>query len=111
LIPRLFSYGAAIASVVAEIVIAVSQILYVRKEIEIKKIVAPCVKYLIAGALMLALLVFETNVFPASILGTFGQIISGALLYFVALILLHDSFFIENATMVMNKIKSKIGGK
>ena len=111
LIPRLFSYGAAIASVVAEIVIAVSQILYVRKEIEIKKIVAPCVKYLIAGALMLALLVFETKVFPASIIGTFGQIITGALLYFVVLILLHDSFFIENATMVLNKIKSKIGGK
>jgi O-antigen/teichoic acid export membrane protein len=103
LIPKLLSYGAAIASVIAEISIAVIQLIYVRKELDIKRIIAPIYKYLIAGVLMLGLLLVEDYFFPAKILFTFIMIITGAAFYFLLLVVFHDDFFIENAKILINK--------
>ncbi len=111
LIPHLYSYGAAIASVIAEIVIAVSQIVYIRKELEVRKIIKPAGKYFVAGVLMLLLLTVEGRLLPNNILATFSQIVTGAALYFGLLVVFHDEFFIENAKIVINKISSKLGGK
>ena len=108
LIPRLLSYGAAIASAVAELSIAVIQLYYVRHELNLLKVVKPVCKYLFAGVMMLALLILEDQFLPASILGTLLRVVSGAGLYFALLVVLVDTFFIENATIVINKVKKII---
>ena len=108
LIPRFLSYGAAFASAVAELSIAGIQLFYVKNELDIKKIFAPAIKYLIAGVLMLALLLFEDRFIPSTIIGTLLRIVSGAALYFALLVVLVDTFFLENATIVINKVKKII---
>lgn len=108
LIPRFLSYGAAFASAVAELSIAGIQLYYVRNELDIKVIFKGAYKYLIASFMMLLLLLLEDRFLPANIIGTLLRVVSGATLYFALLIVLVDTFFIENATIVINKVKSKL---
>lgn len=110
LIPKLSSYGAAIASVIAEASIAIIQLFVIRKELEIKRIIAPIPKYLFSAAMMLLLLIVESRLLPNTIIATFIMIVSGAAVYFILLLILADSFFIENAKSVINKISSKLSG-
>ncbi|MBO6283687.1 MAG: hypothetical protein J6M63_07130, partial [Pseudobutyrivibrio sp.] len=57
---------------------------------------------------MLALLLFEDRFIPSTIIGTLLRIVSGAALYFALLVVLVDTFFLENATIVINKVKKII---
>ena len=107
LIPHYFSYGAAIASVVAEIVIALSQLICIRKELDLSIVFKSSGKYLISGICMLILLLIECSFLPANIASTFFMVVSGAAVYFIMLLVLRDEFFIENAKSVISKIKSK----
>lgn len=110
LIPRLYSYGAAVASVIAEASIAAIQLYCVRDELDIKRIIKPAGKYLVASAIMLALLMLESKYLSATIITTFIMIVSGAALYFGLLLLFGDAFFISNAKSVIKKISEKING-
>ncbi len=107
LIPRLYSYGAAIASVIAESSIAIIQLVYIRKELEISRIVGYAGKYFMAGFIMLVLLLIEGHYMTATFVSTLIEVITGAALYFILLYIFNDDFFIEYSKMVLNKIKSK----
>lgn len=111
LIPRLMSYGAAIASVVAEIIIALVQLIYIRKELDLKVIFSYSGKYLVASVFMFLLLMVEGRYLVANIAATFFMIVTGAAFYCGFLVLLGDSFFIENAKSVLGKILKKFGKK
>lgn len=108
LIPRYYSTGAAIGSVVAELVIAIVQLVVVRKELSIKRILKSGVPYFVAGGIMLMILVIEQKIFLPSVISTLCMIGSGAIVYFVILILLKDSFFIDNVKKVFIVIKNRI---
>jgi len=108
LIPRFFSYGAAIASAVAESVIAVIQLIAIRKELKVSRILISSWKYWVAGVIMWMLLLVEGRYFATTIPSTFVMIVSGAALYFSLLWLLADSFFLEYARGLINKLISKI---
>lgn len=106
-IPKLASAGAALASVVAESSIAILQLIYVRGELDIRRILKSSVKYLIASTLMLMLLLMVGRYLPATILSTFVMIITGALVYFGLLVLFADEFFIDNAKHLIKKVLMK----
>ncbi|MCR5416170.1 MAG: oligosaccharide flippase family protein [Pseudobutyrivibrio sp.] len=108
LIPHFLSYGAAAASVIAEACIAILQLIYVRDELDIRRILGFSFKYLVSGAMMLLLLLVEGQYWPTNFVSTFIMIITGAAFYFGLLVLFKDQFFIENATSVISKIKGKI---
>lgn len=97
------SIGAAIASVIAESVIAVIQLIVVRKELSVLTILKSSVKYIIAGMIMGVALFFETMLFPPSIWYTALMVVSGAGVYFVALLLLRDRFLISNLKEIVNR--------
>lgn len=103
LIPRYSAIGAAIASVAAEILITGIQFVFIRKEISITKIVSSSWKYLIAGGLMLALLIFENQKLMPSILNTGIMVVSGAAVYFAVLLGLRDEFFIGYIKKMLHK--------
>ena len=100
--------GAGIASVVAETVIAILQIVIVRKELSPWKIVKSSAKYWIAGLVMLVPLYFENKYFAPSMLNTLIMIASGALVYAMVLFILRDDFFLSNIQSVLGRfIKRK----
>lgn len=105
LIPRLYSVGAAIASVIAETVITATQLYLIRKELSSLRIFRQSVKYLTAGAVMLALLFAESHALSASILHTFFMVVTGAIVYFVMLLVLRDEFFFRYLKMFMEKLR------
>lgn len=104
LIPKMYSYGAAISSVFAELLITALQMFYVRKEISSLKVFTSSWKYLFASILMLALLVFENNFLTSSILNTFVMIFSGVVLYTFVLLSLRDEALLIVVKFISKKI-------
>ena len=104
LIPKWYSIGASIASVIAEFSVAVVQFIYVRNQLDLNNFVKLIPKYFVASILMLFLLKAEDIVFQSSIINTILMIFSGGLIYFVILIILHDNFILE----ILNNLKKKI---
>lgn len=105
LIPRMAALGAALASVVAEIAIAVIQLIYVRKTFPIKDVVAPMPKYLAGAVLMTALLWWARGFFPSTIWATGFLVVAGSAVYAVSLLILRDSFFLEICKQMLRKVR------
>ena len=103
LIPRYSAIGAAIASVIAELLITSIQFVFIRKEISVGKILACAWKYLIAGGVMLAVLILENAKLAPSILNTCIMVISGGIVYFVVLLVLRDEFFMGYIKKMLHK--------
>lgn len=99
------SYGAAIASVAAESVIAIVQIILVRKELNPWIIVKCGWHYFVSGGIMVLVLYFVRGLFSSSIVNTLILIALGAAVYFVVLLIMRDSFFIDNVKSVLKKFK------
>ncbi len=107
LIPIYQSTGAAIASVVAETVIAVAQLVMVRKELDICEIIRQGSHYYISGGLMAALLwVVSKEVLPSAF-ATFMLVMTGALGYSALLLIMRDEFFISNIRNITKRFSKK----
>ncbi len=104
LIPRLMSVGAAIDSVIAEIMVTSIMFFLIRKSFKFKEIFQISKKYFFAGFVMFVLLILLEKNISATMLHTFVLIGVGAIVYFVVLYLLHDEFFLQ----VVKKVKNKL---
>ncbi len=104
LIPHLYSYGAAIASVCAEASIAAIQLVFIRRELDIITVLKSSVKYIIASVMMLALLLIMGSRLSNTIAVTFAMIVVGAAFYFGILTVIRDEFFLENAHLAIDKV-------
>ncbi|OON88448.1 polysaccharide biosynthesis protein [Oribacterium sp. C9] len=103
---RIFqSIGAAIASVVAETVIALLQIALVRNEISFYKIMVSGCNYFMAGGIMLVALKLTGTWLTSSVINTFIMVMLGAMVYFAVLLLIRDSFFVENLKSALNRVR------
>lgn len=107
LIIKFQSYGAAIASVAAETVIAVVQIYIVRKELSPTIIIKSSFNYLFAGALMVFVLIAIRGYFVSSIVNTMILVIIGTIVYFSVLLIIRDKFFFDNVISVLKKIVNR----
>jgi len=107
LIRLYLSTGAAIASVTAETVIAAIQLYMVRGELSVRRIVASCRYYLIAGIFMLLLLTWMGKVLSPSIIHSFEMVIAGGAVYFAALLLLKDEFLLEYVNIIKCKLQRR----
>ena len=101
------SVGAAIASVTAESVIAIIQLIIVRKELSPTQVLKEGIHYFIAGAVMALVLIPITKHLMPSILHSIIIATSGALVYFTVLLIEKDEFLISNIKMVLNKHKRR----
>ena len=109
LIPRWYSVGAALSSVTAETVIAVIQIIIVRKEINPIKIIMCSGKYWISGMGMLFFLSYIGRYLISSVANTAVMICAGALFYAMLLLALRDSFFLSQIKNILSKVQGRIG--
>ena len=101
------SIGAAIASVTAESVIAIVQLIIVRKELSPIQVLKEGIHYFIAGIMMVLVLIPITKYLAPSILHSIIIAASGALVYFAVLLIEKDEFLIINIKMVLNKLKKR----
>ena len=105
LIPSLGAIGAAFASVLAETIIAITQLWIVRKEISSLAIIKQSLKYIISGFIMFFTLLLINKYLQPSIMNTLVLISSGCFVYFSSLFILRDSFFIENTKKIISRLR------
>ncbi len=101
------SYGAIIASVLAEAIIIAVEFYYIHGEISLGRIIASGKNYYIAGGIMLAVLLFMNAKFTPSIIHTFTMIFTGAAIYISLLFILKDKFFLEYSAKPIAFLKRK----
>ena len=90
LIPHLLSYGAALATVIAEMSVTLVQIYVTRNIFSYKYIFKIIYKYIIAALIMFLGISMLSNILSISILNTFIEIFLGCIIYFLILIILKD---------------------
>lgn len=108
LIPLIQSVGAAIASVAAETVIAVVQLILVRKEISFWQVLKEGIHYYIAGILMAVGLLILGKLLSPSIIHTGIMILCGATVYFLILLIIRDEFLLSNIKALIGRIHKGI---
>lgn len=101
------SIGAAVASVVAETIIAILQLIIVRKELSSKVILKCGIHYYLAGLVMFAVLLFIRDNFEPSVINTAMLVSIGAAVYFTVLIIQKDDFLLSNFTKFTAKFFKK----
>ncbi len=106
LIPIFKSVGAIIASVLAETLILIVQLIYVRKEISVKMVFGNCFKYIVSGIIMLVITASLGRFLHVGIVSTIIQIVVGATVYFSVLLILKDKFIFT----VIDRLRKKLLG-
>lgn len=104
LIPVFQSIGAAVASVAAETVIAVVQLVIVRRELSPGRVLMEGLHYYIAGAVMVLVLWPVCHSLAPSMLHTVMIAVCGAAVYFFALLVERDEFFLSNVRNALRKL-------
>jgi len=94
LIPILASTGAIIATVIAELMITLIQVYYISSKniIKLEIIFKGTYKYLISGILMCVFVKIISGFMPIGFVYTLAQVIIGAVLYILVLLILQDDF-------------------
>lgn len=99
------SYGAAIASVIAESVVTVIMLFYARKDIKLLSILKGIIKPLIAGVIMFVpVFILATFVFVPSVLYTLISAVIGFVIYVSCMAIMRDEFLM----FIFAKAKSKL---
>lgn len=95
LIPILKGVGAAISTVIAEFIILIVQIVYLRKTFNFKKIYLTNLKYLIYSLIMFIPTYILGTFLTASAISTAIQIMVGGIIYIIILFITRDSILLE----------------
>lgn len=107
LIPHLWSLGAAIATIIGELVVSIVMILSVRKTFNFFKTLVGSWKYIISGGLMFLGLYFIKDYFKPSILNTALLALIGIVVYFTLLLILRDKLLLVGITKAKNRLMKK----
>lgn len=82
MIPRLGALGALIGTGVTEFVVCIGEIYFVRKTIDLKKILSIYIKYFLIGSIMFVVVRLLNKMLPlAGILGVIIEVMGGAFIY------------------------------
>lgn len=111
LIPKTYSEGAALASVTAEVVIALVQVVYLtilKKELSLGDVFLTAKHYAIAAVIMYAVVSLIAGKQESSPISTMIQIIVGALVYIAVLGFMRDDLLASAVTKI-KKVVDKNG--
>ena len=99
------SIGATISTVIAELVVTLLQLYYVRKDFKISKILYMSIKYIISGIIMFVLCIIINKLKLNGVISILLQGIIGAIAYFGSLLILKEKFFKDLLDKyVLNKV-------
>ena len=104
LIPKYASLGAAISSVIAELIITILYFVLSKKYVDIKKMLKKFYKYFIASILMSIVILFLDHILKISILSTVIEIITGIIVYILVLLILKDDMIYYFLNLIKRKV-------
>ena len=105
LIPYIKSVGAIIASVLAETIILIFQLIYIRKDFALKSMFKMSfLKYIFSGLLMFIITFGISYILPTKVFTTIIQIAIGVITYFGVLLILRDEYLFK----IINMLKQKL---
>lgn len=104
LIPRLFSIGAAIATVVAEFSVMAVQMYFTRKDFNFKFLILSNAKYIYCSAIMFVVTYFLARSLTPTFTHTLICVCTGGAIYICLLYLMKDETLIE----IIERVKDKI---
>lgn len=107
LIARYQAVGAAIASVIAEMTVTLTQLIFIHKEISIFAILAQGVKYFIAVILMTVILEPMMIFLSPSVINTILMVLAGMFVYIGTLLITRDKFLTDNIKILIDKVRRK----
>lgn len=107
LIAKYQAVGAAIASVIAEMTVTLTQLIFIRKEISIFAILAQGVKYFIAVILMTVILEPMMIFLSPSVINTILMVLAGMFVYIGTLLITRDKFLTDNIKILVAKVLRK----
>lgn len=103
LIPNLLSYGAAIATVIAECAVTITQIFLTRNTFNYKHVLKIVYKYILSAIIMSICVFMLSNCLSVSIFSTFIEVMVGVFIYVIILILLKD----DSLKIMISKIMKR----
>lgn len=107
LIKILKSYGAAIATVIAELSVTVVQLYFIKNEFKVPDVFNGTIKFLVAGLIMFCGCYFIDLIIISNITGLILQIFCGVCFYFGTLLILKDKFMLELVDNMLRMLKLK----
>lgn len=107
LIGKFGAIGASIGTVIAELVVSLMQIYYVRNDFNLKTIAKNVRNYLLASVIMFVVCIAIKRLIESNVISIFIQVVVGGITYITILLILKDKFVFE----LLNRVKAKtIGG-
>ena len=95
--------GAAIGTVIAEFIVSFSQLIFLRKKLNIVKMLIACKDYLIASLIMFLCCIPISYFINSNFICIIVNVGVGAFIYLLSLVLLKNKFTIEIFKMIMKK--------
>ncbi|SHI82318.1 oligosaccharide flippase family protein [Parasporobacterium paucivorans] len=105
MIPRFHSIGAAVGTLVAEVLVSTVQLILCRKKgvLEFKTVFGSASRYLLAGGCMFVALLFIKRFLEINALGLIVLIVAGGVIYLIALLAMKDSLVVDTLHSVLGK--------
>jgi O-antigen/teichoic acid export membrane protein len=110
LINKLGGVGAAIASVVAELCIFLYQLKHFKSQFKLLEIMKLSVKSFISGIVMFIAIKLVSNYLPIGVVYTLVEVVVGMVVYFILLLVLRYTFFIDLLKLIWETIVSRLRG-
>ena len=89
------SYGAAIATVIAELTVTAVQFYFIRKDFNLKEIFKLSIKYIISGLIMFMSCILIDKIMIGRMTVIITQVAVGIVVYFGVLFVLRDKFLLD----------------
>lgn len=105
LISKFKSIGATVATVIAEFFVTTSQLFFIRKDLDLKKLIKFGINYLIAGILMFIACEIVDYFIVSKIISILFQLVVGIIVYLGILLLFKDKFLNYLINTVKNIFK------
>lgn len=103
------SYGAAIATVIAECIVTIVMCFFIRKDIGFKRVFSDPWKNLLAGVIMFVPCYVLGHIFEPKLWNTLLIISIGGLIYAMLMIVFKDEFIFEGVSLIKKKfVKNKM---
>lgn len=108
LIKKYGAIGASISTVIAETIVTIIQFRYVRKDIDIKKVLTSSYKYIVATLIMFLVCYPIGFIANGNFQNLMVKMIVGIVVYFGVLIFMKDEFVILGINKITSKLKQLI---
>jgi O-antigen/teichoic acid export membrane protein len=107
LIPKFASFGASIATVIAELAVTTTQFILIRKDIKIMDVVDISSKYIICSIIMFICSMIIGILISSNLISVIVQVISSVIIYFGLLFIVRDEIVLEGINIVKSKLLKK----